>query len=151
MSNEAPNAGRDQRRAHFPYLHSVPSRWEDNDMLRHLNNAIYYSYFQQAFLTFLREEGGLDWFNDPVIPFAAESSCRFWRPLAYPAVVEVGLRVGRIGTSSVVYELALFAPGEDEPAATGRLVHVYVDRHSQRPAPMPDRLRAAYARLQCPA
>lgn len=138
---------REQRREHFPFRLRVPSRWEDNDMLRHVNNAAYFSYFQQTFEAFLREEAGLDWFSDPVIPFAAESSCRFWRPISYPDVVEVGLRVGHIGTSSVIYEFGVFREGEAEPAATGRLVHVYVERDSQRPAPIPERYRAAYARL----
>lgn len=146
MGDEA----REQRREHFPYRLSVPSRWEDNDMLRHVNNAVYFHYFQQAFVTFLREEARIDWFSDQVIPFAAESSCRFWRPISYPDIVEVGLRVGRIGASSVTYEFGLFREGEAEPAATGGLVHVYVDRDSLRPAPMPERLRAAYARLLRP-
>jgi acyl-CoA thioester hydrolase len=136
-----------ERRSGYPYKLSVASRWEDGDMLRHINNVVFYQYFQQVFVTFLREEGGLDWFADPVIPYAVESSLKLLRPLAYPDVIDVGMRVATLGNSSVTYEFALFRQGDEPPAAVGRFVHVFVDRATQRPAPMPERIRAAYQRI----
>jgi acyl-CoA thioester hydrolase len=139
---------RDSRRSDYPYRLTLASRWEDNDMLCHINNVIYFNYFQQAFVKFLDEEGGIDWFNDAIIPFAAESSCRMLRPLSYPDVIDVVMRVETLGKSSVTYAFALFRQGDDAPAACGRFVHVYVDRQSQRPAPIPAPIRAAYERIQ---
>jgi acyl-CoA thioester hydrolase len=140
-----------ERRGDFPYRLSIPSRWEDGDMLRHINNVVFYQYFQQVFVTFLREEGGLDWFADKAIPYAVESSLKLLRPLAYPDVIDVGMRVASLGNSSVTYEFALFrqgeAAGDEPPAAVGRFVHVFVDRASQRPTPIPDRIRAAYQKI----
>ena len=138
------------RRDDFPYRMTVQSRWEDNDMLRHVNNVVFFNYFQQAFVKFLDEEAAIDWFGDPVIPFAVESFCRLWHPLSYPDLIEVGLRVAALSKSSVTYEFALFKEGNDGPAATGRFVHVYVDRQSQRPAAIPDKIRKAYERLENP-
>jgi acyl-CoA thioester hydrolase len=117
-------------------------------MLCHVNNAVFLIYFQQAFVKFLNEEGGIDWFNDPVIPFAAESDCRMLRPLSYPDVIDVAIRVETLGNSSVTYCFALFRQGDDMPAACGQFVHAYVDRKSQRPAPIPAPIRTAYERIQ---
>jgi acyl-CoA thioester hydrolase len=140
----------DERRESYPYRLAVPSRWEDGDMLRHINNVVFYQYFQQAFVTFLNQ-AGLDWFTDQVIPYAAESSCRLLRPLSFPDVIDVGMRVSRLGNSSVTYDFALFRQGDEPPAAVGRFVHVFVDRDSHRPSPIPAAIRAAYERIAAPS
>lgn len=133
----------DLRRGNFPYLTPVPTRWSDNDMLGHVNNVVYYRYFEAAIVRFLMEEGGLDWVNDPVVAFAVESLCRFHRPLSFPEHLEVGIRIEKIGNSSLVYGLSIFSEGIDAPAATGRFVHVFVDRVSEKSAPIPGPIRTA--------
>jgi len=133
-----------RNRADCRYMLDVPTRWNDNDMLGHVNNVVYYSYFEAAVVTFLMVEGGLDWLNDRVVPLAAETLCRFRRPLSFPGEVEAGLSVTHIGNSSVTYALGLFTGGRQDPAATGHFVHVFVDKESDTPVPIPDRLRALY-------
>jgi acyl-CoA thioester hydrolase len=113
----------------------------------HVNNVEFYSYFDTAINAWLIAEGGLDIERDEVIGVCAESHCEFSAGLAFPDEVDVHLRVGSLGRSSVRYELAVAKAGEPEPAATGHFVHVFVDRASRRPVPIPDRLRAALERL----
>jgi acyl-CoA thioester hydrolase len=120
----------------------------DNDIYGHVNNVIYYSYFDTVINQYLIETGGLDIHGGGIIGIAVESQCRFHRSLEFPDVIDAGLRVGRLGKTSVRYEIGLFRRGEEEPAATGHFVHVFVDRASRRPVPIPDRLRAALGRLQ---
>lgn len=134
-------------RADFPHFLTVQTRWMDNDLYGHVNNVTYYSYFDTVVNRYLIDPGGLDIHNGQIIGLAVETMCRFHRPFAYPEDVEVGLRVGKLGSSSVRYELGLFGRGEDTARADGHFVHVFVDRATQRPAPMPPRLRAALARL----
>jgi acyl-CoA thioester hydrolase len=138
---------RHETRARYRYFLAIPTRWMDNDSYGHINNVTYYSYFDTAVNEHLINAGGLDIRNGPVVGFVVETSCRFHRPLSFPETVDVGLRVTRLGTSSVTYEIGLFARGSDEPAATGRFVHVWVDRETERPAAVPPRIRAVLAPL----
>jgi acyl-CoA thioester hydrolase len=134
-------------RADFPHHRAVPTRWNDNDVYGHVNNVQYYAFFDTVINAWLIEEGGLDIHDGAVIGLCAESHCTYHAPLAFPGTVDAGLRVGHLSRSSVRYEVGLFAAGEDEPAATGWFVHVFVDRTTRRPAEPPPRLRAALERL----
>jgi acyl-CoA thioester hydrolase len=131
----------------FPYAHAISTRWDDNDVYGHVNNVRYFAFFDTAINAWLIEEGGLDIEHGDVIGVCAESHCAYTAAIAFPDAVEVGLRAGHIGSSSVRYELAVFKAGEAEPAATGWFVHVFVDRATRRPVPFPPRLRAALERL----
>ncbi|MCL4766012.1 MAG: acyl-CoA thioesterase [Hyphomicrobiaceae bacterium] len=135
------------RRSAFRHFRVIPTRWMDNDLYGHVNNVVYYSYFDTIINRYLIEPGGIDIHEGTIIGIAVETGCRFHRSFAYPEDIEAGLRVGRLGTSSVRYELGLFGAGEDEARADGHFVHVFVDRQTMRPIPMPERLRAALARL----
>jgi acyl-CoA thioester hydrolase len=131
------------------YLHytSLPTRWMDNDIYGHVNNALYYAFFDTAINEYLIAEGGLDINAGAVIAFAVESQCQYLRPLAFPGAIEIGLRVGKLGNSSVRYELAIFKQGDPVAAAAGYFVHVFVDRETQRPVTIPTEIRTALARL----
>ena len=131
----------------YPYRHAVTTRWDDNDVYGHVNNVRYFALFDTAINAWLIEEGGLDIEHGDVIGLCAESHCEYKTAIAFPDAVEVGVRAGHIGTSSVRYELAVFKAGAEEPAATGWFVHVFVDRATRRPVPFPPRLRAALERL----
>ena len=135
------------RRAAFGHVLVVPTRWMDNDVYGHVNNVVYYSYFDTVINGYLIEAGGLDIHHGTVVGLAIETACRFHRSFAFPEVVEAGLAVGRLGSSSVRYEIGLFGAGEDEARADGHFVHVFVDRASRRPVPIPPPLRAALERL----
>lgn len=134
-------------RSAFKHFRVIPTRWEDNDTYGHVNNVVYYSYFDTLINRYLIDPGGLDIHASPIIGYAVETSCRFHRSFTYPEDVDAGLRVGHLGTSSVRYEIGLFGLGEDEARADGHFVHVFVDRQTMRPSPIPDRLREALARL----
>jgi acyl-CoA thioester hydrolase len=136
-----------ERRAAYPRFVVVPTRWMDNDVYGHVNNVVYYSYFDTVINRYLIAEGGLDIASGPVIGVAAESHCRYRRPVAFPSDLEAGLRVGKLGRSSVRYEIGIFAPSEDIASAEGWFVHVFVDRATRRPAALPGPLRAALARI----
>jgi acyl-CoA thioester hydrolase len=136
-----------QTRADFRHFLAIPTRWMDNDIYGHVNNVVYYSYFDTVVNEHLVRVGGLDIREGPVIGLVVETCCRFHRPLAFPGVVDAGLRVARLGNSSVRYEIGLFAAGEHEPAATGHFVHVWVGRAANRPTPVPAAIRAALAPL----
>lgn len=131
----------------YPHTLTIQTRWKDNDVYGHVNNVEYYSYFDTTINAWLIGEGGLDIEGGEVIGVCAESFCKFSSGVAFPDAVDVHLRVGKLGNSSVRYELAVAKAGEPEPAATGHFVHVFVDRESRRPVPIPDRLRAALERL----
>ena len=143
---EAPHDARPRREAYRHFL-AIPTRWMDNDSYGHVNNVTYYSYFDTAVNEHLIRAGGLDIDRDPVIGIVVETACTFHRSLAFPEVIDAGLRVTKLGGSSVAYGIGLFRQGEDEPAATGRFVHVWVDRATQRPAGVPPRIRAALVPL----
>lgn len=119
----------------------------DNDIYGHVNNALYYAFFDTVINEYLIAEGGLDITAGAVVAFAAESQCQYLRPFAFPGVIEIGLRVGKLGNSSVRYELAIFRRGEPFASATGYFVHVFVDRDTQKAVPMPGPIRAALERL----
>lgn len=138
-------------RAEFPHFLTLPTRWMDNDIYGHINNAQYYSFFDTAINDYLISEGGLDIVAGSSIAFAVESQCQYLTPLAFPEQIDVGLRVGKLGNSSVRYELAVFAQDADLAAAAGYFVHVFVDRNTQKPVAMPAKIRAALERLLVPA
>jgi acyl-CoA thioester hydrolase len=130
------------RNAYRHFL-SIPTRWMDNDAYGHVNNVTYYSYFDTAVNAHLIEAGGLDLRAAPVIGIVAETACCFHHSLTFPDVLDAGLRVVRLGTSSVTYDVGIFRIDRDEPAATGRFVHVWVERDNQRPTAIPTTIRAA--------
>jgi acyl-CoA thioester hydrolase len=132
----------------YPYVLEIPTRWADTDVYGHVNNATYYAYFDTAVNRHLTDHDLLDPRESPVIGVVVETMCRFHRSLAFPDVIETGVRVTRIGKSSVTYELALFRKGDPEPAATGHFVHVYVDRATRRPTAIPPPIRAELDKLQ---
>lgn len=141
-SNEAAALDRPQPLPRAAYRRFVPlaTRWLDNDAYGHLNNVVYYALFDTVVNGLLIEAGALDVAAGEVIGFVAETRCNYFSPLAFPQALEAGLRVGRIGRSSVRYEIGIFAAGADETAARGHFIHVYVDRATQRPVALPDRL-----------
>lgn len=134
-------------RSAFKHFRVIPTRWMDNDVYGHVNNVVYYSYFDTLINRYLIDPGGLDIHAGEVIGIAVETSCRFHRSFSYPEDIDAGLKVARLGTSSVRYEIGLFGIGENEARADGHFVHVFVDRKTRRPVPMPPRLREALARL----
>ena len=136
------------RRSHFRVLRPVPTRWMDNDHYGHVNNVAYYSYFDTAVNGYLIEAAGTDIRELPAIGLVIESGCKFLRPAGFPDTIHAGLAVERIGNSSVVYAISLFRNADEEPCAVGRFVHVYVDRDTRRPAPIPDVIKAVVERLK---
>lgn len=127
----------------YPRFRPIPTRWADNDIYGHVNNAAYYGFFDTAVNCFLIEEAGLDIHSGSVIGLVVETGCNYFAALAYPETVAAGVRVARIGNSSVIYQIGLFREGDDEPAAQGHFVHVYVDRDTRRPVSLPDAMRQA--------
>ncbi len=138
----------EETRAAYRHFQPIPTRWMDNDIYGHINNATYYSLFDTVINRYLIEHGGLDIVDGGIIGLAVETHCQFARPLAFPQIIDAGLRVGKLGTTSVRYEVGLFAPEAPTPAATGYFVHVFVDRKSRRPVPFSPALHAALQHLQ---
>ncbi|MDE2517333.1 MAG: acyl-CoA thioesterase [Rhodospirillales bacterium] len=124
-------------RAEYAWFHSVTTRWMDNDSFRHVNNVVYFSFFDTAVTYFEMTEGVVDLLDGPVHCVVAEVACRYHRSVAFPDRITVGLRVARIGERSVRYELAIFRNEEDVAAAEGHFVHVFVAREDQRPVALP--------------
>ena len=131
--------------AHFT---RIATRWSDNDAYRHVNNVVYYAYFDTVVNRRLIEAGALDLEHSPAVGLVVETQCRYFAPVSFPDEVHVGLRVAKLGTSSIRYELAVFRNDEPTASAEGHFVHVYVDRASNRPVPVPEAVRAAVAPLQ---
>jgi acyl-CoA thioester hydrolase len=131
------------QRSAFPYVQPVTTRWMDNDVYGHVNNAHYYSFFDTVVNRYLVEEGGLDIHRGEVVGYVVASECAYHAPVAYPEALEVGVRVERLGTTSVRYGVALFRAGDGTARATGAMVHVFVDRTSGRPSPPPPQVRRA--------
>ncbi|WP_372875951.1 acyl-CoA thioesterase [Pseudomonas sp.] len=131
----------------YRHFQPITTRWHDNDLYGHVNNVTYYSYFDSAVNAYLIEVGGLDIHNGEVVGFVVSSSCDYFASIAFPERIEIGLRVAKLGNSSVQYELAVFKQGEEQACAAGRFVHVFVERASNRPLPIPERLRTALADL----
>ena len=119
----------------------IPTRWMDNDAYGHVNNVIYYSWFDTAVNAWLIEQSLLDIHHGNPIGLVVETGCRYNRSVAFPEIVEAGLRIAKLGNSSVRWEVGLFTAGHEAPAAEGHFVHVYVDRETRRPAPLPDAWR----------
>ncbi len=130
-------------RADYKHSLALQTRWADNDIYGHVNNVAYYGYFDTIVNEYLINAGALDIHQGNVIGLVVETGCRYFAPLEFPQKLDGALRVARIGNSSVRYELAIFAEGEDAPAAEGHFVHVYVDRETRKPADLPEKLRAA--------
>ncbi|HTS20659.1 MAG TPA: thioesterase family protein [Casimicrobiaceae bacterium] len=135
------------RRDSYRSFLAIPTRWMDNDVYGHVNNVTYYSYFDTAVNEHLVRAAGLDILAAAEIGIVVETSCRFHKSLSFPDVIDAGLRVAKLGNSSVTYEIGLFRRGDDEPAATGHFVHVWVDRSTRRPVPVPAAVRAALSPL----
>ena len=135
-------------RSHYRAFRAIGTRWADNDVYGHVNNVVYYSWFDTAVNAHLIEAGALDIHHGEVIGLVIETQCNYFAPLAFPQTVWAGLRVAHLGTSSVRYEVGLFADGEDLCAACGHFVHVYVDRQTRRPVPLPDRLKTTLETLR---
>lgn len=135
-------------RADYRAFRTIPTRWIDGDVYGHVNNAVYYSYFDTAVNGWLIEAGLLEPGTSTQIGLVAETGCRFHTELRFPDIVTAGLRVARLGLSSVRYEIGLFRGAADTASAEGFFVHVYVDAESRRPMPLPAALRAGLAGLQ---
>lgn len=131
----------------FVVFSQISTRWMDNDAYRHVNNVTYLSFFDTAVNAYLINGGVLDVDQSPVIGLVAQSHCDYFASISFPEVVDMGLAISRLGRSSVTYELGVFRQNQTTAAAQGRLVHVYVDRASNRPVDLPDALRSHLARL----
>lgn len=137
-----------ETRDRFPHFLTIPTRWMDNDLYGHVNNVVYYSYFDTVINAYLIREGGLDIHQGQVVGVCAESACKYLAAFAFPESVEAGLRVGHLGNRAVRYEIGLFKQGREEAAAVGSFVHVFVERASMKAVPIPDGLRKALEKLQ---
>jgi acyl-CoA thioester hydrolase len=138
---------RSLRSSEFRVLRPLPTRWSDDDTYGHLNNVVHYSLFDTAVNGWLIEATGVDIRRLSAIGLVVETGCRYFAELRFPETVTAGIALTKAGTSSVVYRLALFGERAEEPAAVGRFVHVYVDRETRRPVPLPDAIRRALAVL----
>jgi acyl-CoA thioester hydrolase len=136
-----------EARAGYRHFQRIPTRWMDNDVYGHVNNVVYYSYFDTVVNQYLIERAALDIERSQVIGLVVETRCQYLAPITFPDVVHAGLRVAKLGTSSVRYEIGLFRNEEDAACAQGHFIHVYVDRATRRPAALPQAMRAALERL----
>lgn len=134
-------------RSAYKVFRPITTRWMDNDVYGHVNNVVYYSWFDTAVNAWLIEQGVLDIHGGQTIGLVIETQCNYFAPLAFPQTIEAGIRVARLGSSSVRYEVGLFAQGEPLCAARGHFVHVYVDRETRRPVPLPNPLRTTLETL----
>ena len=137
-------------RAAYRHVLPITTRWADNDQYGHVNNVVYYQYFDTVVNRYLIEAGALDVSGGEAIGLVVETACRYFAPTSFPDTIHAGLRVAHLGTSSVRYEIGLFANDADRAAAQGHFVHVYVDRIARRPVPLPAVLRAALERQRVP-
>lgn len=142
---------RDTPRSAFPHLLALPTRWMDNDSYGHVNNVNYYSFFDTAVNRYLIDRGVLDIHKDDIVGFVVETSCSYFSSISFPDLIHVGVRVAKLGNSSVRYELALFRNDEPLPSAAGHFVHVYVDRRTNQSVPIPRQVREVLASLQAAA
>ena len=143
----SPQPSRDETREAYRHFLSIPTRWMDNDVYGHVNNVIYYSYFDTAVNKWLIDNGLLDYLRSETIGLVVETSCTYFRPVAFPDVIDAGLRVAHLGRSSVRYEVGLFRSDEPTVAAAGRFTHVYVDRARNRPVAIDETMRSRLQRL----
>jgi acyl-CoA thioester hydrolase len=135
-------------RSAYAVFRTISTRWMDNDVYGHVNNVVYYSWFDTAVNAYLIEQGVLDIHQGEVIGLVIETQCNYFAPLAFPQTVHAGIRVAHMGTSSVRYEVGLFAQDSDTAAACGHFVHVYVDRINRRPAILPAALKTTLETLR---
>ncbi|MCR0982118.1 acyl-CoA thioesterase [Roseomonas populi] len=146
--SSAPREKHRPTRADFRHFLEIPTRWGDNDAYAHVNNVTYYSFFDTVVSRFLLASGAIDLKTSPLIGVVVETGCRYLAPISFPDLVTAGLRVARIGNTSVRYEIGIFRNDEEEASAEGHFIHVYVDRATQtRPTPLPQDLRDAVASL----
>jgi acyl-CoA thioester hydrolase len=136
-----------ESRAAYKVFRTIGTRWMDNDAYGHVNNVVYYSWFDTAVNAYLIEQGVLDIQHGKTIGLVIETHCNYFSPLTFPQTVEAGIRVARLGVSSVRYEVGLFALGAPLTAARGHFVHVYVDKESRRPTALPPKLKAVLETL----
>jgi acyl-CoA thioester hydrolase len=136
------------RRESYAWHVPITTRWMDNDVYGHVNNVVYYAFFDTVINRYLIEVGGLDIHEGAVIGLAVETSCTFAGSVKFPDAVIAGLRVAHLGKSSVRYEVGIFVEGDDVARAHGRFTHVFVDRATRRPSPIEGRLRDALERAQ---
>ena len=134
-------------RAAFRHFLPIQTRWSDNDRYGHINNVVYYAYFDTVVNDYLIAQGALDIDHGAVIGLVVETGCHYFAAAAFPDALQAGMRVAHIGTSSVRYEIAIFREGADLAVAQGHFVHVYVDRVTRRPTPLPDALRITVTAL----
>ena len=142
------NKPQPEPRSAYRAFQDITTRWMDNDAYGHVNNVVYYSWFDTVVNGHLIREGALDIHHGDVIGLVVETHCNYFAPLVFPKPVEAGLRVAHLGKSSVRYEVGLFAKGAETTAAKGHFVHVYVDRASRRPAPLPEKLKSVLEALR---
>ena len=140
-ANEPVRSGPEPR-ARYAAMRAITTRWMDNDVYGHVNNVVYYSFFDTAVNGLLMDAGVLDIHHGEVIGLVVETQCNYFAPIAFPQAVAAGVRVARLGRSSVTYEIGLFAGDAPESAAAGHFIHVYVDRATRRPVPLPEPLKA---------
>jgi acyl-CoA thioester hydrolase len=134
-------------RGDYKVFFPIATRWMDNDMYGHVNNVVYYSYFDTVVNLYLIEKGGLNIHSAPVVGYVVSSGCDYLSPVGYPDQLEAGLRVDRLGNSSVRYGIAIFRQGEQAASAHGHFVHVFVDRAVNKPVPIPQEIRRALAEI----
>ena len=137
-----------QQRDTYRHFQAIPTRWADNDVYGHVNNVVYYSYFDTVVNQYLIEQNALDALKSTVIGLVVETQCEYFAPLSFPDMVHAGLRVAKTGHSSVRYEIGLFRNDEKSASAQGYFVHVYVDRAARRATAIPEGMRAALAKIQ---
>lgn len=135
-------------RSAYRYMRDITTRWMDNDVYAHVNNVVYYSWFDTVVNGWLLEQNLLDFAQSPTVGLVVETTCSYFSSIAFPDLVRAGLRVTRLGTSSVRYEVGLFANDNTEASAQGHFVHVYVDRVTRRPVPLPVELRQALETIE---
>lgn len=134
-------------RAAYRAFRTINTRWMDNDAYGHVNNVVYYSWFDTVVNAHLIEQGVLDIHEGQTIGLVIETQCNYFAPIEFPQTVEAGLRVARLGSSSVRYEVGLFIQGEGMTAARGHFIHVYVDRKTRQPVPIPGPLKSVLEKL----
>jgi len=148
MIPAAPAKPQPEPRSAYRAFRSISTRWMDNDAYGHVNNVVYYSWFDTVVNAHLIEQGALDIHQGETIGLVVETQCNYFSAIQFPQAVDVGLRVAHMGTSSVRYEVGVFAQGEPLTAARGHFVHVYVDRATRRPAALPDKLKSVLEALK---
>jgi acyl-CoA thioester hydrolase len=134
-------------RGDYPAFRQIGTRWMDNDVYGHMNNVVHYSLFDTAINGWLVEAGQLDFINGKRVGLVVETGCRYFGEMAFPDIVDAGIKVSYIGNSSVRYEIGLFRNDEEKASAEGFFVHIYVDRESRRPVPLDDSFRARLAEI----